>query len=909
MVILTAPSRMDSKPHNANRFATIYSHMIPAKSLLVILFLTLPLGSGGLLSAADKTWTGSTSGIWNTAGNWSPSGVPTASDNAIFNSSGATNLTVDTSNNVTISTLAFNSNASSNITINANNNFRLEGILVDSGSTGSHTLSAVAGNLNIGTNNVANGSYDYHFTNNSAKLFTVKSTSSSYSWSSANQTSGTVVRNWIFDGSGDMLIDTAMSMTNASMSFQTINLLKSGAGTLTLNGTSNNYNGVTNITGGVLAVAKLDNGGSTSSIGVSSSNAANLIINGGTLRYVGATNSSTDRLFTMGVGSNGATLDASGTGALSLTGTGTVAFTAANTASTLTLAGTGTGSNSLGANIILADNGSGALSVVKNGAGTWLISGTQNTYSGGTSLNAGVLLAGNNSALGTGTLTFNGGTLSANGASSRTFSNNVLFSGLGGFGQSGITGSVILNGNINLGGTVRTIVTEGGGANFNATSGTVSNGGILKSGTGALVLSGSNDYAAGTWLSDGTLLVGTSTSLGSGTLTISGGTLASAKTTAITLANNLLITGNFTLGATALGGTGQLTLAGTVDLGGGVRNVSVENASQRINGSIVNGGLVKMGTGILQINGNSNTYAGGTTVKEGTLLLSKSNALPTTGAVTVEGGLLDLGGFDASTGVMTFKGGSVANGIVTATSYSGQSGTVSAVLAGTGSMTKTTSGTLILEGANTYTGTTGVNAGTLIINGSISNSSATVNSGGRIAGNGTTGNLTIASGGELTPGVGIGILTASGAFDLQNGATLIMELTGSGTTAGVNYDQLQVSGNILLGGTLTLSLSSFSSPEGSRFFLINNTGSSAITGTFAGLAQDSTFSQGGVLFRISYTANIVSGEFTGGNDVALEVVPEVASWQLICEVAGIWALVRIFRRRRKSAYHAPASVS
>ncbi len=68
-----------------------------------------------------------------------------------------------------------------------------------------------------------------------------------------------------------------------------------------------------------LVVDKLANGGVASSIGAATSDAANILIHGSTLKYVGA-GDSTNRLFTIGTG--GATIDASGTGAVSFTNTG-----------------------------------------------------------------------------------------------------------------------------------------------------------------------------------------------------------------------------------------------------------------------------------------------------------------------------------------------------------------------------------------------------------------------------------------------------------------------------------------------------------------------------------------------------------------------------------------------------------
>src|SRR5207244_2890663 len=99
-------------------------------------------------------------------------------------------------------------------------------------------------------------------------------------------------------------------------------LTKGGNGTWTLSG-ANTYTGVTTITAGTLSVSSLANGGSSSSIGASTNAATNLVLNGGTLQYTaGAV--STDRLFS--VGTSGGTLDASGTGAVNFTDTGSMGF-------------------------------------------------------------------------------------------------------------------------------------------------------------------------------------------------------------------------------------------------------------------------------------------------------------------------------------------------------------------------------------------------------------------------------------------------------------------------------------------------------------------------------------------------------------------------------------------------------
>lgn len=84
----------------------------------------------------------------------------------------------------------------------------------------------------------------------------------------------------------------------------------------------------------VLIVDDLADGGQNSSIGAASSDAANLLIHGSTLRYVGA-GDSTNRLFTVGTG--GATLDSSGTGAVMFTNTGSLGMRDVSTTITGTL--------------------------------------------------------------------------------------------------------------------------------------------------------------------------------------------------------------------------------------------------------------------------------------------------------------------------------------------------------------------------------------------------------------------------------------------------------------------------------------------------------------------------------------------------------------------------------------------
>ena len=102
-----------------------------------------------------------------------------------------------------------------------------------------------------------------------------------------------------------------------------------------------------------------------------------------------------------------------------------------------------------------------------------------------------------------------------------------------------------------------------------------------------------------------------------------------------------------------------------------------------------------------------------------------------------------------------------------------------------GNLEKTGSGTLILSGINTYSGTTAVNGGILQVDGSIASSSlTTVNAGGLLTGVGTVGNATIASGGIFLPGNGTPgtSMTVSGNLAFQSGALYLVGINSTTST-------------------------------------------------------------------------------------------------------------------------------
>ncbi|MDX2082348.1 MAG: autotransporter-associated beta strand repeat-containing protein [Terrimicrobiaceae bacterium] len=218
--------------------------------------------------------------------------------------------------------------------------------------------------------------------------------------------------------------------------------VKAGSGTLALTSPVSSITGVVSLNAGVLEAAVMANGLSGSSIGGGGAAATNLFFNGGALRYTG-TGHSSNRLFTLGL--SGGTLEASGTGALNMNGSGSIGLTGTNVSRTFTLGGTNTGANTFAPT--LGNNGTGNTILSKTGAGTWILTAA-NTYSGGTTVTAGTLLVNNTTGSGTGTGAVNvsAGTLGGTG----TISGAVTVGSAGFISPGSSPGNLTLGGGLDL---------------------------------------------------------------------------------------------------------------------------------------------------------------------------------------------------------------------------------------------------------------------------------------------------------------------------------------------------------------------------------------------------------------------------------------------------------------------------
>ncbi|ECZ3427315.1 fibronectin-binding autotransporter adhesin ShdA, partial [Salmonella enterica subsp. enterica serovar Derby] len=178
------------------------------------------------------------------------------------------------------------------------------------------------------------------------------------------------------------------------------------------------------------------------------------------------------------------------------------------------------------------NNIGGTGSVVKSGDKTLTLSGA-NSYTGGTTISGGTLVATNVEALGSGDVTDNatlelntGGTfdnvISGSGQVVKSGDEMLTLSGANSYtGGTTISGGTLVASNVEALGSGdvtdnATLELNTGGDFDNAISGS---GQVVKSGDDALTLSGNNSYTGGTLISDGTLVASNVEALGSGDVT------------------------------------------------------------------------------------------------------------------------------------------------------------------------------------------------------------------------------------------------------------------------------------------------------------------------------------------------------------------------------------------------------
>ncbi len=600
-----------------------------------------------------------------------------------------------------------------------------------------------------------------------------------------------------------LAINRSNALTMANVIGGSGTLRQDGAGTTTLSGLST-FTGGVEINAGTLAVSNIQNGGIASNLGASDNLAANLIFDGGTLRYTGVARS-TDRNFLIEDG--GATLDGSGTGVLTWNGSPSYDF--ADQARNLILTGTTSGNIFAGA---LNDNGTAALAIDKTGTGRWILTGN-NSYTGTTTIAAGILQIGNSGttgSLGSGavinnaTLTFQrSDALSVANAISGTGTINQAGAGITQLGGTvaanatnvtagvlqvdgvlttpvmGLTSTLDVRGTVEAAGATRTVITGtsaintlrvGSAATLRATgdlgigADVLDIAGLLDTTGGALSLGNDNDVLT---VRDGAVIVG-SVNGGAGTNSVTADIAASADLAAVTAFQTLVKTGVGTLNingattgfTTVTANAGTLNVAAAGSVSGAVTTTVASGATLNIDGAYSG----SAGTDTLNIAG---TVAG-----TGTIDLAAANDTLTLNDGAVITGV--VGG-----GAQTTMDSVVLNNSV-ALSLDGASVT------GFERLTKQNSGLATLTGTHAYTSGTAISAGTLAVSGTLNAPTLTLADGsalqvlgtvqaaaaGRttITGSNGTNTITVANGATLraTGGLGAGadLLDVYGLLDL-----------------------------------------------------------------------------------------------------------------------------------------------
>jgi len=468
-----------------------------------------------------------------------------------------------------------------------------------------------------------------------------------------------------------------------------------------------------------------------------------------------------------------------------------------------------------------------------------------NTFSGGVNIFEGTIQAYNSgSALGTGAVALGGTGSSTNatlqlgnaitisnamtvnsGSGARTIANDAARAG-----NATLSGGLTLNTNAAF---AITSVTAGTHDRMTLSGAVGGTGGMVKTGTGILILAASNNYSGTTDIQGGKLYLGSAGRLGSGAVTIASGAnldfgTGSGQTNIVansisgggaviqsTAGTETRITGDIT-------STGGMEIqGGTLRIGNGGNTGSYSGSATVASGAVLafarsdaytHGGKISGAGGVTKVNAGdvtltaSNDYGGATTLFDGTLVAGDANALGASGDIVFrpEGGNMGRIRYTAASAGTDWASRIVNSSGTIRLDTDGHNVTLAGTIASnnTGGLVKSGAGTLILGGNNSYGGATTASAGDLIINGnqSAATGTLTVDTGATLGGSGTIGGATTING-RHSPGNSPGIQTFNNGLTYNTGATFVWELTANTETGrGTVFDGVNVTG-----GTLSVS--------------------------------------------------------------------------------------------------------
>ena len=474
---------------------------------------------------------------------------------------------------------------------------------------------------------------------------------------------------------------------------------------------------------------------------------------------------------------------------------------------------------------------SGAFGLTKAGAGTMVLSGN-NSYTGGTTVSAGVLNIQSNTALGTsaaGTTVASGAALQLQGGLTIT-GEPLTLSGTGIANTGAVrnisdnniwTGALTLNANtqfqsdaglLTFSGTItgatRTITVSGAGDMAFTNTVALTTGGLIMNGTGTLTLAGTNTYTGTTTINSGTVSVntlanlstasalGAPTTAANGTIAIGattvGGTLqytGSGNSSTNRVVNLAGTTGGATLDAS---GAGSLTFTSNFTAtGAGSKTLNLvgsSTASNAISGAIVNNSgtnltsLFKDGAGTWILSG-ANTYTGTTTLNNGILRATTSANALGGGGLILNGGTLSL----ANNAGLNFARNTTVTGSTTLESdvltlgNAGVTHTLGTLSIGSQQLNLT-------KGANVGSGTAGVTFGATTLTGdaTFDRANGTLLTLGALNDGGTARNVTLQDTGATTLGSAATSLVDGTTVNVTDGTLNSNNATALGTLANVN---------------------------------------------------------------------------------------------------------------------------
>jgi autotransporter-associated beta strand protein len=450
---------------------------------------------------------------------------------------------------------------------------------------------------------------------------------------------------------------------------------------------------------------------------------------------------------------------------------------------------------------------SGVHPITKQGAGTAILSSSENAYTGDTTISQGTLQLGANEVIphgiGTGNLTVNG-TLDLN-----TYSETInSLSGVG------IVDTL-------AGGTPTLTITN---TLANTFSGAISNSAgalsLVKSGSGLLTLAGESGYSGGTTINAGYVTVTSSNALGTGAVTFNGGSRLTVATgldvtNAITIGVNVGVVGYGLIEAGTNAGvaivSGPITINNGATAGGHFCTRQTPGSILHVKGvitSTLTNGAVSHRAGTVMFSGGGIGYTN-LTLGEGIMMVGATNGIATTATVLIAAskpGTLDLNGFDQSLAGITKHptyAATITNSSATTSARLTLTGTSSyaGVIRDGGGDGKINlavdGGSLTLSGTNTYSGATTISSGTLKLGANNALPNVTAISIG-------TGTLDADT---RTDTVGTLAVTGAATINLGTGGKLVFDnSSGTAWTGTLNITGAFVSGISLRFGTTSSGL-------------------------------------------------------------------------------------------------------